>query len=87
LTPQNLQRGFQSLPPTGASTAGKWTFFGAQAFTPQSTAEVGWFDPTYTSTFDGATGGYRNCDGGTFFPYADEASWGGPRQQLHCFGK
>lgn len=87
LTPQNLQRGYQSLPPTGASTAGQWTFSGVQAFTPQSTAEVGWFDPTYTSNFDGAAGGYRNCDAGKFFAYADEADWGGPRQQMHCFGK
>jgi len=87
LTPQNLQRGFQSLPPTGASTVGQWTFSGVHAFTPQSTAEVGWFDPKYTSTFDNMAGGYRNCDGGKFFSYDDQASWGGPRQQLHCFGK
>ena len=87
LTPQNLQRGYQSLPPTGASTAGQWTFSGVHAFTPQSTAEVGWFDPKYTSNFDGAAGGYRNCDAGKFFAYADEADWGGPRQQMHCFGK
>jgi len=87
LTPQNLQRGYQSLPPTGASTAGQWSFAGTNVFTPQATAEVAYFDPNYTSNFDGMTGGYRNCDNGTFFPYANENAWGGPKQQIHCFGK
>jgi hypothetical protein len=87
LTPQNLLRGYQSLPATAAGAAGRWTFSGANVYTPQTTSQVGWFDPSYTSNFDGAAGGYRSCDAGKFFVYADQNSWGGPHQQMHCFGK
>jgi ABC-type branched-subunit amino acid transport system substrate-binding protein len=87
LTPQNLMRGYQSLPPTGEGAVGTWTFNGSHAFTPPSSAPVSWFDPSYKSNFDGANGGYRSCDAGKFYPFEQMSAWGGPRQQMHCFGK
>jgi hypothetical protein len=87
LTPQNLQRGYQSLPPTGTGQAGKWRFTGAHQFTPQSFGMVGWYDPHHRSNFDGANGGYVSCDSGQLFPFDNPDAWGGPRKQMHCFGQ
>ncbi len=92
LTPQTLQRGYFSLPDSGNGDTGIWRFRGgANAYAPAWNAQVGgsvgWYDPTYTSAFDGAKGGYRDCDGGQRYPYDEPAKWGGPRQQLHCFGR
>jgi hypothetical protein len=87
LTPQNMLRGYASLPDSGDGQAGTWTYKGGFVFTPQTTTTVGWYDPSYTSKFDGAAGGYQLCDSGKVFSFDDPRTWGGPRQQLHCFGK
>ena len=86
LTPQNLLRGYSSLPDTGSGMDGKWSFKNAFVFTPQVSTTVGYYDPGYTSKFDDAKGGYRVCDSGKIFTIDDAEAWGGPRQQMHCFG-
>ena len=87
LTPQNMQRGLLALPDMDGF-AGRWTYHGyAHAYTPVDEAPVGWFDPNYTSNFDGQKGGYRSCDGGRRYSFVDALSWLGPHQQLRCFGK
>jgi len=87
LTPTSMLRGYQSLPNTGGGQVGRWSYQGNYVFTPQVSTTVAYFDPSYASNFDGMKGGYRYCDSGRVFTFADAESWGGPRQQMHCFGK
>ena len=87
LTPSSMEVGTRRLP-DGFGYAGRWTYRGgAHAYTPVDEAPVGWYDPTFTSPFDGEKGGYRFCESGRRFTFADVLSWGAPRRQLHCFGK
>jgi hypothetical protein len=87
LTPQTMQQGTLSLPDS-VGFNGRWTYrTGAHAYTPVNEAPVAWFDPSYTSNFDGAAGAYRDCENQAFFPFEDASAWGGPRKQLHCFNK
>ena len=90
LTPVSFARGTFALPTSGNGDMGLWTY-GNDKFAPPSNGQVGgsigWYDPNYTSTFDGQQGGYRNCDGGARYPYSRPDAWGGPRKQLACFGR
>ena len=87
LTPQNMLRGYASLPDSGNGLSGKWSWKGNFVFTPQVSTTVSYFDPSYKSNFDGNTGGYRTCDADKVFSFDDASTWGGPRQQMHCFGR
>lgn len=86
LTPQTFEQGMFSLPPTPAGLFGPWSY-GPGAFTPRTAFQVGWWDPTYVSAYDGKKGGYRDCEGGTYFPADDPSGYGSPHTQLHCFGQ
>jgi hypothetical protein len=39
------------------------------------------------SANDNKKGGYRDCDGGAYFPANDPSAYGSPHTQLHCFGQ
>lgn len=86
LTPATFARGMFSLPPSADSFMGQWTY-GSNKYSPATATQIGWFDPNMTSAFDGKKGGFRNCDSGQKFPWTSTTGWGGPGQQLHCFGK
>jgi len=86
LTPVTFARGTFSLPPSGDSFMGQWTY-GNNKFSPATNVQIGWYDPNMTSAFDGKKGGYRNCANGQKFPLSSSTGWGGPGEQLHCFGK
>ena len=86
LTPQTFAQGMFSLPPTPAGLFGPWSY-GAGAFSPRTAFQVGWWDPAYASAYDNKKGGYRDCEGGTYFPANDPSAYGSPHTQLHCFGQ
>ena len=86
LTPQTFEQGMFSLPPTPAGLFGPWTY-GNGAFTPRSAFQVGWWDPNYTSAYDATKGGYRDCEGGAYFPADNPFAYGKTHIQLHCFGR
>jgi hypothetical protein len=86
LTPAAFARGMFSLPPSADSFMGRWTY-GNNKYSPATEVQIGWYDPNMTSKFDGQKGGYRNCAGGQEFLLSSAQGWGGPGQQLGCFGK
>ncbi len=86
LTASSMARASMALPDV-TGFLGTFKFANGHAYTPVSAAPVGWFDPTYTSPFDGQKGGYRDCDKGRIYSHTDPSTWGGPRVQLHCFGQ
>jgi hypothetical protein len=86
LTPQTFEQGMFSLPPTPAGLFGPWSY-GQGAFSPRTAFQVGWWDPAYVSAYDNKKGGYRDCEGGRYFPADDPSAYGSPHTQLHCFGQ
>jgi len=86
LTPTTFQLGMFSLPPSGTGEFGTWAY-GTGAFTPGVDTQVGWWSSREISAFDGRPGGWRDCKGGAFVPYAYErrAEWGAPGSPLGCF--
>lgn len=88
LTATGMAQATMALP-TLNGYLGSWVYKGgAHAFTPINDASIAYFDPTYTSNFNGVKGGYRTCERNTWFPFEDRPSaWGGPGVQLHCFGR
>ncbi len=86
LTPQSFEQGMFSLPPSeGNGEFGTWVY-GQDVFDPVATGPVSWWSPSATSNFDGKQGAWQACDGGKWYPFDDQAAYGGPRQQLNCFG-
>ena len=86
VTPTNFALGTFSLPPSGKGELGTW-MYGSGAFTPGSDTQVGWWSNTMVSEFDGKPGGWQDCAGGAFFPYALDrrAEWGPAGTPLACF--
>lgn len=86
LTPATFERGMFSLPSskTGDTIGGDWQF-GQNVFDPVASYSLGWWDGSAKSNFDGGTGAYQNCDGGTMYLDDDPSQLGGPGRQLECF--
>jgi hypothetical protein len=87
LTPATFQLGMFSLPPSGPGEFGSWAY-GTGAYTPGTDTQLGWWSNAATSAFDGQRGGWQDCRGGQWFPYAYERrhEWGPPGTPLGCFG-
>ena len=87
LTPATFQQGMFSLPRSGLGEFGTWGY-GPGAFTPGLDTQIGWWSNSKKSAFDGAPGGWQDCQGGRFLPYAFDRrnEWGPPKSPLGCFG-
>jgi hypothetical protein len=85
LNPVNFQKGWFSLG-TISGPAGTLVWKPGN-FSPVISAPASWYDPNKTSNFDGDPGSYRECQGGSFFPFdlARRREWGSG--QMSCFGK
>ncbi len=87
LTPRSFEAGMFSLPPSeGNGQFGTWTY-GQGVFDPIATGPITWWNPSATSAFDNKPGAWLYCNGGTWFAFDNPSSYGGPHQQLQCFGK
>jgi hypothetical protein len=85
LTPQNFQRGMNSLPPSASGGMfGPWKF-GPSTFDPLTGFQVMWWDPTAVDPQDGQVGVYRACNGGETYGFDGTPSLPLHRQ-LQCFG-
>ena len=88
LTPETLQAGLWSLPPSEPGVYGTWAF-GPGTYSPGVDMEIGWWNPDATSNRDGKKGAWQTCGGedGGWMGYFDPAAWGSPGTQLSCFGR
>ncbi len=88
LTVTSFEKGWFSLPSVipGDAIAGGWQF-GPGSFDPIVGYRIVWWDPNATSAFDGKKGAYQWCDDAQPYTMTDPAGLGGPRVQLHCFGR
>lgn len=66
LTPQTMLAGMQHLPPSGVGQAGQW-FYGQGIYWPFSEAQVSFWEPNKTNSFDGKAGDYGACFGEQWF--------------------
>ena len=60
---------------------------GEGAYSPVRTTQIGWWDPTGTSNFDGKQGAWESCDDGEWFAFLDPQTWAPDHTQLSCFGR
>jgi hypothetical protein len=74
LTPQTMLAGMQRLPPSGVGQAGQW-FSGRGIYWPFSEAQVSYWIPGKTNSFDGKAGDYGPCFGGQWFSLFGAASF------------
>jgi hypothetical protein len=83
LTPQTFQQGWFSLPSTAQGDYGPWNF-GAGVLNPRTQFQLGSYDPSARSSFDGQAGAIVSCEAGRWFNFDDASSVGtGP---LDCGG-
>jgi len=85
LTPATFQQAAFSMPASRLGDAGTWQG-GADAYSPVTTTQIGWWDPTATSAFDGKQGAWESCEGGRWFTFLDPSTWAPIHTQFHCFG-
>ena len=86
LTPQTFQQGFGSTPDSASGADfGPWSF-GSNQFSPRHHFQIGWWNPSAVSKYDGGTGAYQDCNGGTYYKYNDPKSFAPANTQLQCFG-
>lgn len=85
LNPATFQQGVFSMPRSAPGDVGTWQG-GANAFSPVQTTQIGWWNPTATSDFDGQKGAWQSCEGGRWFTFLDPNAWQPNHTQLSCFG-
>jgi hypothetical protein len=86
LTPVNLAKGYFSMPTSSMGELGVWQG-GQNAFSPITETQVGWWDPTAVSNFDGLKGAWESCDNGQWYDFLNSATWAPDHTQLSCFGR
>lgn len=85
LTPASFANAYFHLP-GGNGTFGPLGFAPGK-YNPMVAFQVGWWNSKATSSYNGKTGAYQNCNGGQWVAYNDLAALGPDHTQLHCFGK
>jgi hypothetical protein len=86
LNPYTFEHGAFSLPKSEPGDFGTWSG-GQEAWSPATTAQVGYWDPNAISNMDGVKGAWISCENGQWFNIFDPNTWGAAHTQPHCFGK
>ncbi|HAM01335.1 MAG TPA: hypothetical protein DCQ30_03780 [Acidimicrobiaceae bacterium] len=66
LTPASMLAGYQHLPQSPLGQVGQWTY-GSGIYWPFSEAQVSYWVPSKTNSFDNKAGDYNPCFGGQWF--------------------
>lgn len=54
---------------------------------PRPATQIGWWDPSATSNFDGKQGAWESCEGGEWFAFLDPDASQPDHTQLQCSEK